>query len=274
MIEQLSSISLSVLDAIGSCALHASTLLTFFENTTNPSEILDHTDEIINEHLKIVDMNLSIISNKLSVIGEVYKVEADTFEAALNRLREKLNSRRIETSQLNTNTEFFDDENPLKQILDDNGTLLLEPYSIMDQSQYSAISIIQKIEKSVPEEIRQIREKGVNALFGLNSATIELINRIRATIGNLRVKMESSEYATKMATDVYSSEIAKFLDGVKSIFYTITSSMTQLQIRIKSVFNAFLALDNNNSIYNRAINQIVSVSLESLFNNKGYIEFC
>lgn len=268
----IQSISLSLINMTSDVRENADSLDEFIYGTKTPSELLSFTDKVI-EGLNKIDTSLSLINSAIAQMQSLYKQKSLAMKSWHTDLINQIRERKSKAIQLNTNVEIYSKENPLFKFecIDHfSGTSVgFKIVEVTKPEDYTVLSIINTLENVEPMTLEKADEfiDMVFEEYGLTQ-----IAQCRTLILRAKAVLDSPEYTSTMATDIYSEECVKNRDAIRDSLHAIRGMTWNMKQQYNALFQTFTAIESNYTQYSKAIDAFSSVTLESVLDPNSVYE--
>jgi len=260
------ALSLFLIQSLQRAIENARSTMVFLDPNLPPSEVLSLSDRFLRV-LNTMDGSVTLAKSTIAQLRDGYKTDITRYESMRNAMICRVNDRKITGAALNTNAELYDGENLLY------GICIMNPFAIQEitqPSQYSVLSIYKKLSSEAEYQlITGLKEKTFELLLEVD----EYLQVFKNAILSYRRLIGSPQFMTKMSTDISTPECVGYIKTMQNSMTDLITKMEGLRKRIMDIFQVYLAMEKNYSIYEKAIDALTSIALESILDPYANYEF-
>lgn len=226
----------------------------------NPSELLEQIEDLT-KLIEKVDMTVNAASVSAKNLIGLYRHAFATFEKNIDELIDRVNGRENLQNQMNTSVEFSQSEVRLSDYKVFHNTVDIN--EVKDLGEYSVLSIINRLRHEDPTKIEALQDYIWNCFHKTDFAK-DISNQVTK---NFRKLSQSTKFFETMSTDISTKEC---LDNIHTLQRSVAVLIHNIEVaRRKSseMFSIYLMMRNNLVLYNKAVDAITEITLESTFND-------
>lgn len=225
----------------------------------NPSELLEQIEDLT-KLIEKVDMTVNAASVSAKNLIGLYRNAFAMFEKNIDELIDRVNGRENLPNQMNTSVEFSQSEVRLSDYKVGNDVVTIN--EVKEPGEYSVLSIINRLRHEDPTRIEALQDYIWNC-FNRTDIAKDISNRVTK---NFRKLSQSTKFFETMSTDISTEEclasIHTLQKSVKALIYNIEIARK----KSSEMFSIYLMMRNNLVLYNKAVDAITEITLESTFN--------
>ena len=237
---QGSSVCLTALKYIGDIRESYTTIMNYIPgNTMPPSDLIDRLDDIANE-MKKIDATVSVLPNVLNAVRNMFNNEFRLLTDKRRALMEQIAARKMQNTQMNTNSILYNEECPLKDIyfsydnMKSPGLRNLCSDEVIEPSDYSVYNLVKKFQNE--GNIMETLSETFNTEWDRISATV---GSVKSSVLSFRTMMNDGEFMRTLSQDDAEANQAK-----KAAINTIVSmkayELVENQRQITQMFQTIL----------------------------------
>lgn len=250
--------SLFFLNTLSSTVEKARSAFPFLDESLPPSEILSLSDKYL-KLIQVVDGSVSVLTTVGKQLESEYYRDIQQYRDIQNQLINRLNERKATGAQLNINVELYDGENLYLEILRTEGKAI-EVNPVTKPEEYSVLKIVERLKKDgVALNITKERDGEMFASLK------EGLGFISSSILTIRRLLNNSNYMALMSTDTASQETIAYSTALFRNIRMIAITLEEIRNVTTEAFQLHLAISHNYEIYQKAIDSITKIALESIF---------
>lgn len=270
---QGSSVCLTALKYIGDIRESYTTIMNYIpDNTMPPSDLIDRLDDIANE-MKKIDATVSVLPNVLNAVRNMFNNEFRLLTDKRRALMEQIAVRKMQNTQMNTNSILYNEECPLKDIyfsydnMKSPGLRNLCSDEVIEPSDYSVYNLVKKFQNE--GNIMETLSETFSTEWDRISATVD---SVKSSVLSFRTMMNDGEFMRTLSQDDAEANQAKKA-AVNTIVSMKAYELVENQRKVTQMFQTILDLDSNYEIYQKAVDSYTSITLESLLDGDAGYEF-
>lgn len=270
---QGSSVCLTALKYIGDIRESYTTIMNYIpDNTMPPSDLIDRLDDIANE-MKKIDATVSVLPNVLNAVRNMFNNEFRLLTDKRRALMEQIAVRKMQNTQMNTNSILYNEECLLKDIyfsydnMKSPGLRNLCSDEVIEPSDYSVYNLVKKFQNE--GNIMETLSETFSTEWDRISATVD---SVKSSVLSFRTMMNDGEFMRTLSQDDAEANQAKKA-AVNTIVSMKAYELVENQRKITQMFQTILDLDSNYEIYQKAVDSYTSITLESLLDGDAGYEF-
>ena len=240
-------------------------------NVDKPSVLFNNIDDI-EKIVRQIEFNVIIMDQVSKALVNDFRTSVSELKERRRILLEKIAERKATGVQMNTNGNFFSEDNLLSEIAlelsNESPTWRnIKVDHIIHPHEYSTLSIVNNLDLlgDVLEELDDIVVNGFETMIHLD--------RIKSYLLEIKSKLSDTEFISTMTSDIWTDDCVAERNWLVNRLDVVTT-VIDTDNMIKTLFRTFVALYNNFNIYENAVDSYVSLALECFFNKDTYYEFC
>ena len=256
--------SLSSITAIDKILKSVSVIVSLTSTVSNSSDLMGVLSDVEKE-VRLLESEVSVLPLRLKNLLEIYGLQLQTYSDERLRMLEFINEDDLIScgiTALPSNDKVLTDIDIRSDEMDSTYVVTLD--NVLDQKDYSYISIIKRLKEDQ------------NTLFLVNQYMchvlqdfITLVNEYKSVLLNVRLSVTDSEKITSLYDEDNSTEMLDLItSGVNGYTYRINDAKNGLY----KLYQIFLALSQNYSIYHEIVYVNIVDVTESYFNEYSIYE--
>jgi hypothetical protein len=203
-----------------------------------------------------------------------YKETCNQYKQLQSDLVNRVNVRKSQDIQPNTNVEIYDPENLLFEFKSDPKSheeipSIRNVVEINKLEEYTVLSVINRLTNVEPLNIDMIGE--TVAVLQNRFLTSPVVN-VRLIILRIKDLLNSDTYMSVMSSDICNEDCAKAISTLKQAILVILNHYQELRQEYNLVFQIFVAVESNYTVYQKAVDSYCSFALESVLSKTSYYE--